>query len=287
LTHIEAVIKKKRTHKPKAKQAKAEDQETNTGPTVSAGSDGVNVDQTKCQEDQSATQTDKYFGDLWNGLKRHLRDPKFFVEILALVGLAMYVCETRRTNNLSQQALGNAKSQLRLTVRPWIGIADEPDAVKTSPIRFDEKGNASIGYAIKVKNFSNIAAQNVMSNAELVITDYYPITDSKQKEACGDGYVGNPDIGNVIFPGKDGFSQQSASTFARSDMVAKSYTKKLQAFLVGCVGYRDQFKTVVYHTGFVYRLVDPRTNETLQFDPIPNTVLNGVFLPSEAGSFVD
>jgi hypothetical protein len=42
-------------------------------------------------------------------LKNDFRNPRFLVEILALIRLALYVCETRRTNNLTQAALNNSQ----------------------------------------------------------------------------------------------------------------------------------------------------------------------------------
>jgi hypothetical protein len=62
-------------------------------------------------------------------------------------------------------------------------------------------------------------------------------------------------------------------------MISKSYTGQLQAWLVGCIGYRDQFKTL-YHTGFIYWLADPKTKQPFAFDPpAPNSELPGVFVP--------
>lgn len=86
-------------------------QESDKRKAVTIRGDGMNVDKTKCQEDQAGTPTGSYFNDLWNASKRHFRDPRFFVEILALIGLALYTLETRRTNNLTETALTNSKDQ--------------------------------------------------------------------------------------------------------------------------------------------------------------------------------
>jgi len=69
------------------------------------------MNQTKGDEGTGTTQTGKYLDDLRKGLKRYLRDPKFFVEVLALVGLALYTCETRRTNNLTQKTITQSDTQ--------------------------------------------------------------------------------------------------------------------------------------------------------------------------------
>ena len=86
------------------------------------------MDETKCQEDQGTKQTESYLNDLRDGFKRCLRSPKFFVELLALIGLVLYTCETRRTNNLTENGLNNAKrssaDSTRLTQleeRAWFG----------------------------------------------------------------------------------------------------------------------------------------------------------------------
>jgi hypothetical protein len=46
------------------------------------------------------------------------------LEILAFFALAAYVSETRRTNNLTEQALNNSKEQFRQDQRPYVWLAN-------------------------------------------------------------------------------------------------------------------------------------------------------------------
>ncbi len=61
-------------------------------------------------------------------------------------------------------------------------------------------------------------------------------------------------------------------------MTSRSYTGKLEGWLVGCIGYRDQFD-FLYHSRFIYWLNEPSTKHAKEFDAIPNTAIEGVFLP--------
>jgi hypothetical protein len=86
---------------------------------------------TGSKKEKSGKKQNALVGCLKQMLSRlwiELHSPKFVVEILALIGLVFYVCETRRTNNLTQQAVNLSKNQFR----PWIDVPEsiqnaEPD----------------------------------------------------------------------------------------------------------------------------------------------------------------
>jgi len=186
--------------------------------------------------------------------------------------------EARRSADAAQEALRNAREGLRISVRPWVGIADAPGSVQTSPVQFDANGNATVQYSLTVRNYSENAAQNVMAVAFLMVTEDLEAIKAKQLEASGDNYVGKPDMGFLLFPGKESLVHFSASRFERVNKVSRNHTGQFQAFLAGCVGYRDQFRAI-YHSNFIYRLVDPQTQRPVQFHATPNTSVNGVFVP--------
>jgi len=186
--------------------------------------------------------------------------------------------EARRSADAAQEALKISRDELRISVRPWIDITDEPGGLKTTPIKFDEFGNATMQHSITVRNYSENAAQNVMIVAFLMVTEDLAAVTARQKEASGDNYVGKSDMGFLLFPGLARLAVASPSRFDRSQMVSKSYTGKFEAFLVGCIGYRDQFG-FLYHTNFVYWMVDPTTGRPLEFDATPNSEMRGVFVP--------
>jgi hypothetical protein len=158
---------------------------------------------------------------------------------------------------------------MRLQQRPWVGIDDSLDALQTSPIHFDKQGNASLGYAIKVKDFSNNAAQNVNVSFGLMVTSDLAKVIARRDELCSVS-VTNPDFGLVIFPGIQRITTKSSTRFPRSEMVDnKSYVPKFQAFLVGCIGYRDSTGHL-YHSGYIYWPTDPETGLAVGFDVVPN-----------------
>jgi hypothetical protein len=185
--------------------------------------------------------------------------------------------EAKRSADAAHEALKISRDQMRISVRPWVGITDEPGGLKTTPITFDEHGNASMQHSITVRNFSENAAQNVMAVAFLMVTEDLEAIKTKQKETRGDNYVGKSDMGFLLFPGLARLAVVSASRFDRAQMVSRSYTGKFEAFLVGCIGYRDQFGCL-YHTNFIYWLADP-SGRPAEFDAVPNTSIQGVFIP--------
>ena len=63
---------------------------------------------------------------------------------------------------------------------------------------------------------------------------------------------------------------------------------KLEAFIVCCIRYRDQFGCL-YHTGFMYWLVDPQTHYPIEFNTIPDSKVGfgKKFELWHSGQFVD
>ena len=191
--------------------------------------------------------------------------------------------------NVMRGQLSEARDEMRLSERPWIGIADEPKAFDVGPITFDEIGNAKVDYSIKMRNFSNSAAQNIVPNAFLLITEDLKFVTQKREESCNERYVGHSqrDMGYLLFPGRERVLQESSSVFPRSDMTSAGWNGKFEAYVVGCIGYRDQFG-YLYHTSFTYWLVDPATYRPIEFSVVPNSkIASGSFDIWHSGHFVD
>jgi hypothetical protein len=139
---------------------------------------------------------------------------------------------------------------MRLSQRPWVGVDDDPPGLSVSPIEFDEQGNASGLAFLRPKNFSNYAAQEVMSHVELIISDSGGDVLNPDKAICMEPSAG---FGNVLFPGRTG-QQQSQTTFdiplyyPRDKMTHPNVAKKTTtAWIIGCISYADQFD-LPYHT---------------------------------------
>jgi hypothetical protein len=106
---------------------------------------------------------------------------------------------------------------------------------------------------------------------------------AQQRERCGEQFQGDPEIGVMLFPGIERSNVSSAAMWFRNQMVSKSDDGKMQAWFVACITYRDQFK-YLYHSRYIYRLMDPTSNHAERFYPTPGTMVGGVFQPYRGGS---
>ncbi len=96
---------------------------------------------------------------------------KFRVEIGGAIILFAYTTFAALQWRETKKTIEAMNKQMRISVRPWVGLTDEGNAVITTPITFDKNGDASIQYAVTTRNFSTAAARNVMSIATLLITE--------------------------------------------------------------------------------------------------------------------
>ncbi len=142
-----------------------------------------------------------------------------------------------------QDTVKQMEIQTRLSVRPFIDFDEGPDALQATPLKIDGEGNASLEYRIQAKNYSNTPATNVWADANLVVADDLYTVYDQEGYACGDAVIGKPDIGFTVFPGRVRVFIGRQAT-AKIDI--KHQGSQLQAFLAGCIGYRDQF-------GYLYR----------------------------------
>jgi hypothetical protein len=83
----------------------------------------------KAEVEEYLQNVERYLADLWNKLREHLRDPKFLVEVLALVGLGTYTYFTIRMYSANKQsadaatsAAKTAEQTMRLDQRAWIAV---------------------------------------------------------------------------------------------------------------------------------------------------------------------
>jgi hypothetical protein len=181
------------------------------------------------------------------------------------------------TKTALDATIAQMRTQTRLAVRPWVGLDDEiPQPIQNGPLHIDDTGNATLSYAIQAKNFGNVAASNVISFVFLVVADDAAAVDQKQKEACGENYIGNPEVGLVLFPGKE-------RTFNRSVALGKLNLRHpsgyyIGVWLTGCIGYRDQFG-YLYRTKFSATMVDSIGNPVFWAAPPKGVVdVNGALL---------
>ncbi len=102
------------------------------------------------------------------------------------------------------------------------------------------------------------------------------LVDEWQGYACGDAMIGKPDIGQILFPGRD---RVFTSMPAMAKISSKDEGSRLQAWLAGCIGYRDQFG-YLYRTKFMYMLYDD-AGRVVVFDvPKQPIDIKGHFAPT-------
>jgi len=191
------------------------------------------------------------------------------IAFFALVALAWYACITRGQ-------LSEMQTQRRLSVRPFVGLDEGPDAIKTTALHIDGTGGANLSYIIRAKNYSNFPATNVWANANLIVADDLYTVYEQQGYACGDAVIGKPDIGLVLFQGRDRFF---TSYPAITTINIKHQGSRLQAYLAGCIGYRDQFG-YLYRTKFIYMLYDDAGNVVVFDRPTRPIDIGGHFAPT-------
>ncbi len=93
---------------------------------TSGGSKGLDMHKSGSDKNGSEQKTDPYFRTFVEQLKQHAREPRFIMEVLALLGLFFYSCETRRTNNLTQIAIGNAEENFIKDHAPSVWVTPQP-----------------------------------------------------------------------------------------------------------------------------------------------------------------
>ena len=200
--------------------------------------------------------------------------------------LAQMISSGKQTDDLIKEAISQTKNmdgqleqmrtQTRLSVRPFVGLDEGINAIQTTALQIDDSGNARLTYVIRAKNYSNAPASNVWAFANLIVADDMHTVYEWQGYACTDEVIGKPDIGQILFPGRD---RVFTSMPAVAKIIKKHERSRLQAWLVGCIGYRDQFGWL-YRTKFISMLHNG-VGQVVVFDPPTGQVtIPGHFVPT-------
>jgi hypothetical protein len=163
-----------------------------------------------------------------------------------------------------------ARDAMRQSQRPWIGPFRQIPLI-TGPIIVDAKGMIRTDYRMSAVNFGSYGANNVNFWAQLYVAQDISTIWKRSKYAC-DNSTANPDIGRILFPGQDTAMLNAWPAFAMDVIENKNANppqKEYQAYLLACIGYRDQF-SIPHHTGTIYRSVHPENGETIMFELTPN-----------------
>jgi hypothetical protein len=111
----------------------------------------------------------------------------------------------------------------------------------------------------------------------LIITENLASVFAIRDELCKNRFAGETTYGALSFAGKVQPGVTSGAIAFKRDIAVGS-DGKTQAWLFGCIGYRDQFNSL-YKTNFIYNLADPANPTRPQrFVPAVNSQVSGVFV---------
>lgn len=146
-----------------------------------------------------------------------------------------------------------ARNAMRQSQRPWIGPYRQIPLI-TGPIIIDGKGKIRVDYRMSAVNYGSFGANNVNFWAQLYIAQDISTIQQRSRYAC-ENSTSNPDMGRVLFPGQDTAMVNAWPAFAMDIIPNKNANPpqtQYQAYLLACIGYRDQFG-IPHHTGTIYR----------------------------------
>ena len=127
------------------------------------------VSKTKHREGEPDNKKQGHLKALWNDIKQNAKTIRFWVEVLALFGLVAYTHEARRTNNLTQQSLANAKVALSIQERAWMGFGGvKPLHSPNAAGRFIYEG-VTVNAHTELKNYGQTPARKVQNRGNMKI----------------------------------------------------------------------------------------------------------------------
>jgi len=201
----------------------------------------------------------EYFRDFWRKLKEHLRDPKFIVELLALVGLGIYTgytikmyCANKKAADAADSAAQTAAKTLQMAYRPWVNA----ESVElTESLVFPPRHRFNLVVNITLKNTGTSVATDglAMPDAEpdytaIISKSIYRACDSANEMRLTKAKSTPWETGFVLAPGD---TLPLPATMG-SDNISPEQIGKGQFFVLGCVIYADQYK-LWHHTQFCFQ----------------------------------
>lgn len=188
--------------------------------------------------------------------------------VVVYAGLTLILVILSASNNII------ARNAMRQSQRPWIGPY-KPLPLITGPIVIDNKG-IHIDYRMSAVNYGSFGANNVMFWAQLYIAQDITTIWKRSQDACASS-TANPQMGRILFPGQDTAMLNAWPAFAmdiiRNNKANPPYDT-YQAYLLTCIGYRDQFG-IPHHTGTIYRSTPPGGvgGDSIMFTLTPNQTI--------------
>lgn len=161
--------------------------------------------------------------------------------------------------------------------RPWVGL-DADNMVQADPLAIDANGNIRATCTMKVRNYGTYPAQHVLLSCEIMVLQGSIVrVQDRINDLCHERVP--TFAGSVLFQGHTDTWRWDASV-PKSQSLRDPGGGPFYVFLIGCINYRDQFD-VGHCTAFSFKRNFKGTINTISFDPLPNTVIQGEWVRSE------
>jgi hypothetical protein len=199
--------------------------------------------------------------------KKHWLDyATFAIEILGLLGLAIYAaitygiyCANQTASEAAKSAAETAAAQLELAERPWV----DASVLLDGPFTFSVNG-ATIPLRIALRNTGHAPALSVGVWPSALIGAKAANVVSYRPEACN-GAERMSNLGVALFPNTN-FEQPESVTIGKETMENEKASKEfpgsnfgdviLSPTIIVCLAYRPPFKSdSIYHTAYILDLL--------------------------------
>jgi hypothetical protein len=211
---------------------------------------------------------------------------KRIVSILTLMGVFAAAGFAGWQGCKTRDIAKTARDQLVRSVRPWVGLDDTKPGfgLDIKPlVRFNPDGKAFALYTIYIRLFGTSPAQDVYPIVHLVVTQNYTDVIAQQKIACSE-YDQSPH-GQILFLGSNPIIGQQSPTIppVSAKFLPGREKESLSAWVVACIGFRDQFFNI-WHTTYMYGFDDPTTHNAMELLFKPDTEQSGGIWEVKNGS---
>lgn len=231
---------------------------------------------------------------MWNEMRKGGIDTHDLAEAAAKQAMSTHdvaeraLAQATATNTLAVEAKRSADAAyasnkiavdaMKQSQRPWVG-PDMKAPVMTGPLRIDQHGMIIANYQMTAVNYGNYGANNVEYWAQLYIAQDISTIWTREKYACSVS-TQNSTNGRIMFPGQERVMYNAWPALAMDVIRNKNADppqKEFQAYLLTCIGYRDQFG-IPHHTGTIFRYAQSMGGESVTFELTPGSSVQGQWI---------
>lgn len=242
---------------------------------VATGKQGMKMKKSKDGKEKGETEIEDYLQKLKERFDTVKHDPKFILETLGFIVLAVYAGYTiamyyanRDAANAATNAANTSARQLELTERPWIDAQIRLDG----PLTFNVNG-ANVPIIFELMNSGHTPALTIANEVRMVAGFGFAPDPSAYRDAecieATESVLQRPHFGFSLFPTRPHVDREvillGNSQIADAERNSPLHKGKIMMpAIVACIGYRSTFNnTTVYHTSYIIDL--------LKLDPVHGT----------------